>query len=73
MSGPPAKIQKPPLLLLQGIAPHLFQSRTPRKPRKRSKIMDNVDQPALSPAHHKQLCDSSDSTRAIAIEAAQAG
>ncbi|KAJ7923645.1 hypothetical protein B0H13DRAFT_2316355 [Mycena leptocephala] len=65
MSAPPEKIQKPRPLLLQGIAPHLFQSRKPL--RKRYKPMDHS-----ASSHRKESSGSSESTTSAALEAYRA-
>ncbi|KAJ7802728.1 hypothetical protein B0H14DRAFT_3488140 [Mycena olivaceomarginata] len=68
MSAPAEKTQKPPLLLLHGIAPHLFQSRAPL--RKSSKLRVRMDD---STASHKKLpSGSSESTTSAALEAYEA-
>jgi hypothetical protein len=64
MSAPPEKIQKPRPLLLQGIAPHLFQS---RKPLAKKRYYTQMDQ--LSSSHPKESSASSETTTSAALEA----
>ncbi|KAJ7843444.1 hypothetical protein B0H14DRAFT_3139598 [Mycena olivaceomarginata] len=58
MPAPPAASQKP--LLLPGIAPHLFQSRTPTHRRRKMIIDKNSSPPAgTSPEHSRTPSDDS--------------
>ncbi|KAF7352072.1 hypothetical protein MVEN_01170000 [Mycena venus] len=63
MSASPAAGQKP--LLLPGIAPHLFQSRTPTH-RRRSMILDKTSSPPAGPSPNHGRTPSNESTTVAA-------
>ncbi|KAJ7833730.1 hypothetical protein B0H14DRAFT_2800341 [Mycena olivaceomarginata] len=67
MSAPAEKTQKTPLLLLHGIAPHLFQSRTPLRKSSKLRVMNDS-----TASHQKVSSGSSESTTSAALEAYEA-